>query len=128
MQKILKRRKIKHLNKKQVLRVLGNQELECSKCKDEIVMVSKDTSSVICSKCVQMMIPPPVEVKKVKKLAQTDYPRGWHRKKLFISNDGKYFTKGKEITKEQADKLNVPTGTTKKTKSVKKKTSKTKRK
>jgi hypothetical protein len=82
---------------------MGKHELECDMCHAEIIVVSQDVSRVICDYCVQSMVlsPNAMDPKKV----VTGYPQGWHLKKLYVSEDGKYFCKGKEIPKPDDPKM-----------------------
>jgi len=96
-------RKIRHVTKTDFKRAMGKHELECDMCHAEIIVVSQDVSRVICDYCVQSMVlsPNAMDPKKV----VTGYPQGWHLKKLYVSEDGKYFCKGKEIPKPDNTKV-----------------------
>lgn len=84
----------------------GYKDLECKVCHIEWIEVTMDVGAIICDRCVALMVGPPEEIKP--KPPITGYPRGWHLKSLFIDN-GKYFSKGKEITKKEANLLINPT-------------------
>jgi len=76
------------------------KELECRICHFESCIVAMDVGSVICDYCVALMAGPPELPTQLR--PKTGYPRGWHLKMIFISEDGKYFSKGVEVTKEEA--------------------------
>lgn len=114
------KRRTKRKNAKYVELRRGLQTLTCSKCQFEDVLVALDVSSVICSNCVSLMVAPPEHV--TQKKETTGMPRGWHFKKAF-QFEGKYYSKGKEITKKEFDLLDKP-AKTQKVSSVKRKTGK----
>lgn len=91
----LKRRKVtaKGIKESQRLIRMGTQWLLCSNCQQEEIEVTGDVSRVICSICVQRMVPPPV-VKQVAK-KKTSFPRGWHFMKRFVAPDGTVYERGK---------------------------------
>jgi hypothetical protein len=98
-------RKIRHVTKSDYKRAMDKHELECDMCHAEIIVVSQDVNRVICDYCVQSMVlsPNAMDPKKV----VTGYPQGWHLKKLYVSEDGKYFCKGKEIPKPDTTKPEI---------------------
>lgn len=110
----LKRRKVtaKAIKHSQQVARMSNQWLLCSKCQQEELEVAGDVSAVICSTCVQRMVPPPVVKLIVKK--KSSFPRGWHFMKRFVAPDGTVYergkptgetnTAGKSILKSKADK------------------------
>lgn len=90
------------------------------------VEVDRDTRAVACGSCVARVIPgpvhkpvkaPPKEPKLTKsgkprakrgegkKYVPSGFPRGWHFKVLYKHTDGKYYSRGKEITAVKAKKL-----------------------
>jgi hypothetical protein len=79
------------------------KDMECSKCHNTTAYVSVDVTKLICHRCVAIMAGPPEEflLKQIKS-ETASYPRGWHLKHIFISEGGKYYTKGREITKAEA--------------------------
>jgi len=78
----------------------GRKELECRVCNSEWVIVSMEVGSIVCSRCVTKMVAPPENPSTPK--PSSGYPRGWHLKVVYEAEDGKYFSKGKEITKKEA--------------------------
>jgi len=97
----------------------GKQWLLCSKCQGAEMEVLGDVSSVICSDCVQRMVPPP-EQKTIKAHLDSNgekFPRGWHLKKRFVASDGTVYERGKKVgestgsdTKSVSGKRNKVTG------------------
>ncbi len=88
------------------------KDLECRVCNSEWVSVSMEVGSIVCARCVSKMVAPPENPSTPK--PSSGYPRGWHLKVVYEAEDGKYFSKGKEITKKEADALssNADIGTT----------------
>jgi len=81
----------------------ARQELECRVCHIETCIVSMEVGSVVCDYCVSLMVGPPELPPQLR--PKSGYPRGWHLKMLFISDDGKYFSRGVEVTKEESKLL-----------------------
>ena len=68
----------------------------CSKCGREVKGVGDDTTTAICSLCVNRMIP----VEEAKSAYKpTGRPAGWHWMNEFVDKDGNVFYKGKEQPK-----------------------------
>ena len=80
----------------------------CTKCGREVRGVGEETTSVICSHCINRMIP----LEEPKGYKPTGRPAGWHWMKEFVDKDGTVFHLGKEQPKLK--------GTKKPTKVVKK--------
>jgi hypothetical protein len=68
----------------------------CSKCGREVKGVGDDTTTAICSFCVNKMIP----VEEIKSAYKpTGRPAGWHFMAEFVDKDGTVYHKGKEQPK-----------------------------
>lgn len=67
--------------------------LECSKCWRTVENLNADTSSVICSYCVQGMVDPP-EIRNTK---ETGRPRGWQFRAKYRAPDGTLYSRGKIV-------------------------------
>jgi hypothetical protein len=77
--------------------MVGNvRYVTCSKCGREVKGVGDDTTTAICSLCVNRMIPVD-EIKSAYK--PTGRPAGWHWMSEFVDKDGTVFHKGKEQPK-----------------------------
>ena len=77
--------------------MIGNvRYVTCSKCGKEVKGVGEEATSVICSQCVNRMIPFEENKSTYK---PTGRPVGWHWMKEFVDVDGTVFRKGKEIKK-----------------------------
>ena len=77
---------------------IEKEEIWCSRCKKVSVISNSNVKELVCGLCfAREMIGEEVAVVKEKQ-SKLKYPRGWHRKKLFVSDDGKTFSFGKEIT------------------------------
>ena len=110
------------MTKEELRKSSRKKDLECYVCNTIWVVVSSDVSRVMCHRCVALMVGPPEELNRPE---PTGYQRGWHLRKLFISEDGKYFNRGTEITKKEAEMLDqvpdiTPTKKSKKTAEKKK--------
>jgi hypothetical protein len=117
------KRRIKKLTKGQLIKHNGRHTLICKECNLTSKEVSTEISAYTCCYCVQKMIAPPTNYKKI---AKSEKPRGWHFK-MYFEQDGVVYSKGKEVTdpKEIANlRKSAKTATPKKT--VAKKTTKTK--
>ena len=68
----------------------------CSKCGQEVRNVGESALSVICSRCVNALVPlePPKS-----RYQSTGRPVGWHFMKEYVDKDGNVFHKGKEQLK-----------------------------
>lgn len=68
----------------------------CSKCGQEVRNVGETALSVICSRCVNVLVP--LEPSKAR-YQSTGRPAGWHWMAEFVDKDGNVFHKGKEQPK-----------------------------
>ena len=73
----------------------GKTYMQCKKCNDYVV-VSEDTTSVVCGTCNAIKIPWP---KIIKQYASTGRPPGWTFMKEFVDKDGTVYHKGVEQPK-----------------------------
>lgn len=96
--------------------------LMCKLCDSMEVEVAFDTVAVTCSRCVQLMLPPPDNYIKKEK---SDKPRGWHFKSYF-EHEGIVYSKGIEVTDaDEIERLKKEVGLSETPKKiVKKKTAK----
>lgn len=62
---------------------------------NEWVIVSVKATAVLCYRCVNQLVEPPVERKS---MIKSDRPKGWKFMKLFVATDGTVFHKGVEQT------------------------------
>lgn len=62
---------------------------------NEWTIVSEKATAVLCSRCVQQVVEPPVERGSTIK---SDKPKGWKFMRLFVATDGTVFHKGVEQT------------------------------
>ena len=60
---------------------------------NEWTIVSEKATAVLCSRCVQQVVEPPVERGSTIK---SDRPKGWKFMRLFVATDGTVFHKGVE--------------------------------
>ena len=67
----------------------------CTKCGREVRGVGEETTSVICSHCINRMIP----LEEPKGYKPTGRPAGWHWMKEFVDKDGTVYHFGKEQPK-----------------------------
>lgn len=92
-------------NKKKKYRVHTKEQVWCSVCKTNSVMSTSDVLEIICGDCVAWELYREElqerSVEKEDKLAKSKYPRGWHRRKLYVAPDGVEYTFGKKITGEK---------------------------
>ena len=68
----------------------------CSKCGQEVRNVGESALSVICSRCVNILVPFEPSKSRYK---PTGRPVGWHFMNEFVDKDGNVFHKGKEQSK-----------------------------
>ena len=68
----------------------------CSKCGQEVRNVGQSALSVICSRCVNILVP--FEPSKIR-YQSTGRPVGWHWMKEFVDKEGNVFHKGVEQPK-----------------------------
>ena len=73
-------------------KVNGILHMCCHKCGREVRNVGSETSKVICSHCINRMIP----LQEPKGYKPTGRPAGWHFMKEFVDKDGNVFHKGVE--------------------------------
>ena len=66
----------------------------CSKCGQEVRNVGESALSVICSRCVNILVP--FEPSKAR-YQSTGRPVGWHFMNEYVDKDGNVFHKGKEV-------------------------------
>jgi hypothetical protein len=115
------KRRIKKASKATVSKVSGRHYLVCTECNIEEVLVGTDVGNVVCGRCVQKMVAPPVYKEKVTK---SDKPRGWHFKAYF-EHDGIVYSKGEVVTdKKEIARLKKSIVVTVKPTSTKKQTKK----
>lgn len=74
--------------------------LSCS-CGTVVERLDADTASVICSSCVQTMVPAPSKPKHIADANKEKRPRGWHFKKKYVSPSGKVYSFGKEVKMDE---------------------------
>ncbi len=67
----------------------------CTKCGREVRGVGEEATSVICSHCINRMIP----LEEPKGYKPTGRPAGWHWMKEFVDKDGTVYHLGKEQPK-----------------------------
>ena len=72
----------------------------CTKCGREVRGVGEETTSVICSHCINRMIP----LEEPKGYKPTGRPAGWHWMKEFVDKDGTVYHLGKEQPKLKGTK------------------------
>ena len=72
----------------------------CTKCGREVRGVGEETTSVICSHCINRMIP----LEEPKGYKPTGRPAGWHWMKEFVDKDGTVYHQGKEQPKLKGTK------------------------
>ena len=108
----------------EVYRPPENHMVDCKICHIESEWVSADVGAIICDTCVSMLVGPP-EIAEPPKPA-TGYPRGWHLRTLFISDEGNYFSKGVELSNKERKALENATPKPKLAKGKKSKSSRSK--
>lgn len=99
-QKAATKEQIRNLNKS------GVKTLMCKNddCNNLIKRASVDAHSAICWLCTYKMAPyAPTE----KSSPEDNLPRGWHRRRLFKSSSGKFYSYGKEVTAKEAGKISA---------------------
>ena len=72
----------------------------CTKCGKEVKGIGEETTSVICSHCINRMIP----LEEPKGYKPTGRPAGWHWMKEFVDKDGTVYHLGKEQPKLKGTK------------------------
>jgi len=77
--------------------------LECKDCGALVTNLSFDTRAVSCWVCVAKTVAPPQYkpiIKSDRDEEQKEYPRGWWKKKEYISESGRRYEYGKEVLTE----------------------------
>lgn len=104
---MLKKRRGKRATPAQINALYRQSNLKTMTCSTEGCntvshSVGADAVSFICWKCTYDMAPycPPQSSS-----PEENLPRGWHRKKIFESPLGKFYSYGTEITKKEAQAL-----------------------
>lgn len=98
----LKKRRIKRHSKEEAARLMSKsrKNLPCEDCGRLMKGLQADVKAITCAYCMARKCP--WEKKDTNK---EKHPRGWHRRKLYISESGTPYSYGKEVSKDEADRL-----------------------
>ena len=84
--------------------------LECSKCGRFVDNLTPDIGSIECWVCIAGEAAAPMMPKQVVKKSGEERPRGWQRRKEYVSPSGKTYSFGKEvIINERTNTTDTPT-------------------
>lgn len=77
--------------------IIEREMIWCCKCGSGPHPSNSNVIDLVCGDCFQLEILCLDAADKREKATEKGRPRGWHRRKLFVSEDGKTYSFGKEI-------------------------------
>ena len=82
---------------KKTFEKVEREEIWCSRCQTESVISNSNVEDLICGTCLAWEMFHD-ELDEQGEICDTsEYPRGWHRRKMFAAADGKVYSFGKEV-------------------------------